>query len=523
MYARVSTGRQENEATIESQIDEIKSRIASDGHILPAENVFLDDGWTSDLLARPALDLLRDAIKVKTIQVVYVYDLGRLSRDFLNQLILIDEIKNAEIPLVSLHDINPENTEQILLQRVTGLFYDYERVKIAERMRRGKLYKAKQGLMINGSALYGYRYIKKTGASPTHYEINEEESGVVLMLFDWIGNERISVHQAIKRLYELKILPRKGKSAFWTKGPIARLLRCKTYVTGIAHYNKSESVISKKTLKKEKYRKVKKNSRKARPQEEWIPIKVPVLFEDRTLFDKVQTILEYNKKYAKKNRKYDYLLSGRVWCECGNRRTGDGYTNNHYYRCTERIHKFPTESLCKSPGINAPALDSILWENLSKFFDNPKLLKKHAEQWMKVQNENLALNQQKARLEILIEKVVIEEHRYSKAYGEGLMEFEQFKSLVKDTQKRKADYKEQFEALKRESSHTSRNFNLNEFCEEATKVLKTLDITNKKLVINDIIDKVIIKGRQEVEVQAHVPLSSLKMAYETIYWDRWTP
>ena len=34
LYCRVSTGRQENEQTIDSQLDEIKTRIATDGNIL---------------------------------------------------------------------------------------------------------------------------------------------------------------------------------------------------------------------------------------------------------------------------------------------------------------------------------------------------------------------------------------------------------------------------------------------------------------------------------------------------------
>ena len=38
LYARVSTGRQEKEETIDSQLDEIKARITADGNSLPEEN-----------------------------------------------------------------------------------------------------------------------------------------------------------------------------------------------------------------------------------------------------------------------------------------------------------------------------------------------------------------------------------------------------------------------------------------------------------------------------------------------------
>ena len=46
---------------------------------------------------------------------------------------------------------------------------------------------------------------------------------------------------------------------FWTKGPIVRILKCDTYVTGKAYYNKSESVVAKHPIKDTKYKKIKEN------------------------------------------------------------------------------------------------------------------------------------------------------------------------------------------------------------------------------------------------------------------------
>src|SRR3989344_7531101 len=105
-YGRVSTGRQEQEATIDSQIDEIKNRVASDGNMLPPENIFIDDGWTGEMLQRPALDLMRDAARDGKFQILYVYDRGRLSRIFAHQEVLLEEITDKGIQFVTLHDIN---------------------------------------------------------------------------------------------------------------------------------------------------------------------------------------------------------------------------------------------------------------------------------------------------------------------------------------------------------------------------------------------------------------------------------
>src|SRR5690349_3997696 len=62
MYARVSSGRQEQERTIESQTEAIEQRVAEMGVTLDPEHRYLDDGWSGETLRRPALDQLRDAV-----------------------------------------------------------------------------------------------------------------------------------------------------------------------------------------------------------------------------------------------------------------------------------------------------------------------------------------------------------------------------------------------------------------------------------------------------------------------------
>jgi hypothetical protein len=53
LYARVSTDAQQKEATIESQLFELKKQIAAAGHELVKE--YIDDGITGTVLDRPAL------------------------------------------------------------------------------------------------------------------------------------------------------------------------------------------------------------------------------------------------------------------------------------------------------------------------------------------------------------------------------------------------------------------------------------------------------------------------------------
>ncbi len=524
LYARVSTSRQEEQETIGSQIEEIKARILADGNVLPAENIFQDDGWTGEMLQRPGLDAMRDAAMADAFKVLYVYDRGRLSRVFAYQEIILEEIINLDIKFVTLHDVKAETAEERVLQAMQGVFHEYERVKIAERMRRGKMYKAKNNVLINGHSLYGWNYIKKTDTKPAHYTINEEQARVVNMIFEWVGIEQISLREVIKRLYDKGVSPRKGKSEFWTKGPLVRLLGCESYVTGIIHYNKSEAIVAKNPTKHDKYKKVKRSSRRERPREDWLPFEVPIILEDKELFNKVQRILDHNKKYARKNKKYNYLLSGLVFCECGIRRAGDGANSHghHYYRCAERIYTFPAKNKCTSPGVNAVLLDGFTWKHLSEFLTNPQELRKQAEKYLNSQRDDVMPAQELVKLESIVQKIEEEEKRYAKAYGAGTLEFEQYLDLMKDAKKRKNVHKEQLNLLSQKVVQDDvSSIDVDELCEEATKVLKNMDLSNKIKVVRDIIDKIIIKERSSVEVWGHLPLFNQKLGYGTESRDCW--
>lgn len=521
LYARVSTNRQEEQETISSQVDEIKRKISEDGNIIHPDNIFIDDGWTGEMLQRPSLDKMRDAAIAGDFEVLYVYDRGRLSRVFAYQEIILEEIIDKGIKFVTLHDVQAVTPEERVLQAMQGVFHEYERVKIAERMRRGKLFKAKSGVLINGSALYGYKYFKKSDKEPAHYEVNEEEARVVRMIYQWIGVEKVSMREAIKRLYDMGITPRKGKSEFWTKGPLLRILQCETYTKGVVYYNKSEAVVAKKPIKNDKYKKVKRSSRKQRPREEWIPFNVPKIIEDEGLYETIQKILKNNQKFACKPRKYNYLLSGLVFCECGSPRVGDGIDGrNFYYRCAQRIYKFPLKNKCKVQGMNAVALDTSLWKELVAFLKNPNLIKKQAEEWLRLQIDTDVDKQEKERLANLIDKSMEEEKRYAKAYGEGTLEFEQFRELMRDAKKKRLLLEEELNSLNIKINHEGIDLiQLEELIEEAKRVIKSLNFDNKFQLIRDIIDRCIVKGGNTVEVIGHLPLFAVNMGYEPISWD----
>ena len=90
LYGRVSTDRQREEATIESQVLELRKQIAQSGNVLVKE--YIDDGYSGKLLDRPALDELRRDAKGDVFDAIYFHSADRLARKAAHQTIIVDEL-----------------------------------------------------------------------------------------------------------------------------------------------------------------------------------------------------------------------------------------------------------------------------------------------------------------------------------------------------------------------------------------------------------------------------------------------
>src|SRR4051812_29433034 len=187
LYARVSSDQQAKDQTIASQVDALRQRIRDDGLTVPEELCFLDQGQSGATLLRPALERLRDQAAAGVIDRLYVHSPDRLARKYAYQVLLLDELKRAGVEVVFLnHNVGSSPEEDLLLQ-VQGMVAEYERAKILERSRRGKLHAARRGsLCVLAGAPYGYRYVGKTeGGGEARYLVVGEEASVVGQIFRW--------------------------------------------------------------------------------------------------------------------------------------------------------------------------------------------------------------------------------------------------------------------------------------------------------------------------------------------------
>ena len=290
LYGRVSTARQEDEQTIKTQLVAAREFAKKNGFNIIKE--YTDEGWSGTILARPGLDQLRSDARKKLWDAILIYDPDRLARVYFYQELVMDELREIGVETLFVTVPPSKNHEDQLMNGVRGVFAQYERMKITERFRLGKVRKAKEGHIVSSDAPYGYTLVTKKGKIgdadfvQTHYEINETEARVVRMIFGWLANDGLTIRKVAKRLQELGVLPRKSKRGVWNTSTLTTMLRNKTYI-GEGRYGSSYAVVPVRPLKKEVYKKNLKTSRKMRPEEEWIKVPTPKLI-DHDIFARAQ-------------------------------------------------------------------------------------------------------------------------------------------------------------------------------------------------------------------------------------------
>ena len=137
VYARVSSERQAQDATIDNQVEALILRVRNDGHQLLPEQTFVDDGFSGSSLYRPALEKLRDAAADGSLDVLYVLAPDRLARNYAHQVLLLEEFKTHGLEVIFINRPTGNTPEDFLLVQVQGMIAEYERAKIMERSRLG--------------------------------------------------------------------------------------------------------------------------------------------------------------------------------------------------------------------------------------------------------------------------------------------------------------------------------------------------------------------------------------------------
>ncbi|MFV1968773.1 MAG: recombinase family protein [Pirellulaceae bacterium] len=436
IYARVSSDQQSQQQTIQSQVSALRERVIADGHSLPEQLCFLDDGVSGATLLRPALEKLRDIAYAGGIHKLYIHSPDRLARKYAWQVLLVDELHSHGVEIVFLNHTMGASPEDDLLLQMQGMFAEYERAKILERSRRGKRHAAQRGSVnVLSGAPYGYRYItKQEGNGTAAYEVIEDQAAVVKQVFEWVGCDRLSIGEVSRRLKERGVRTATGKT-WWDRTTVWGMLKNTAYMGSAAFGKTRTGERRKRPMPQRGHSKTPRRTGSTydTSKEDWLLIPVPAII-DEALFETVREQLDANRKQAsQRKRGARYLLQGLVKCSCCgyayygkkvSRSSAKGKVAWAYYRCVGTdAYRFGGQRVCDNKQVRTDKLDEAVWNDVCELLRNPDLLREEYER-------RLASSSQPSAHRLSLKKQLDQSrrtvNRLIDAYSDGVINRDEF-------------------------------------------------------------------------------------------------
>jgi site-specific DNA recombinase len=508
LYARVSTDIQEARGTIASQLEVLRARAVHDEHEVVAE--FLDDGHSGARLDRPGLDRLRDEAEAGLFEAVLCLTPDRLARVYAYQVLVLEELERHGVRVLFTDAPALDDDPQArLLTQVQGVIAEYERAKIAERNRRGRLYRARAGEPVAWNVPYGYRRLARTAAAPARLEVFEPEAAIVRRIFDDYVAGGHSMRQIALRLYDEGVPSPLGKP-MWRYTTISRLLRDRAYV-GTLFYNRTEALPSSAVGRKSA------RSRR-RPESEWIGIPVATIVAD-AIFEAAQRVSRDNSKWSPRRAEPGaWLLRGLLRCgSCGCRmcclKTRSGQEPIRYYRC----HKYDPiaaggrDRVCQERQARANELDEIVFEQVRATLLRPDVLLagETALACRAPVTDDDLLARQLEGLERKLQQAEQERRRLLDVYQAGLVDLAELERRVAEVETRRLRLRGERESMLSQRVELAKENRLrqrlHDFALRVQDSLDGLDFEQRQRLLRLVVEEVRVKG-WEVEIRLRIPL-----------------
>lgn len=356
VYARVSTEEQAKfGASLGSQVEAARLRATDLGATEIV--VFVDQGVPGDVLTRPGLTKLRDAIANRAIAGVVVYDPDRLARNLSLQLLITEEIQNAGLKLEFVNFEWKDTDEGRLFYSIRGAIAEYEKAKIRERTTRGKWAKARQGFSPTGRVPYGYTFDKHS----KRISVNTQTVPHLQSIFTWLTADDLGPSRIANRLNAMQVPP-PLHAPRWGASSIRHIVRNPAYLgRQIVHRLNTEGTHRNPHIPKEQ-----RKAAVERPAAEWLTIAVPRLIDDRTWDLANRALANLSRKYAGRPEHHFFLLKRLIACGiCGLSMYGMKLNRGkacRYYRCTSGIRAgYPK---CGMRSMPADDLEESIWQQI---------------------------------------------------------------------------------------------------------------------------------------------------------------
>jgi len=370
-----SDDRRNDDRSLQGQAAMCRAYALEHGYEIVAELAEDDRGASGAAFELPQLDHVRSMARAKQFDVLVAREIDRLSRSLAKQLIVEEELRRDGVRIEYCIERYEDTAEGQLGKHVRAAVAEYERLKIKERMERGKQAMVEHGNVMVARPSYGYR-VKRDG-NRYALEIFEPEAKIVRLIFDWYVNgdengSHLSVRTIAGKLTALGVAKPRSDIPQWSHATVRALLMNEVY-TGHWTFGR--------------YRVV--NGRRIpQPEENWIVIGAPEIIPPE-VFAAAQAQRRQADTDAHNPATHEYLLSGRIACaHCGYAYNGSvkyyrdiGDERRAYLYYAHSHDHYATGDLeCERGYFRAEGVDATVWRWVTTFLQDPAIMAAGLEQ-----------------------------------------------------------------------------------------------------------------------------------------------
>jgi site-specific DNA recombinase len=267
---------------------------------------------------------------------------GSFSRSVRGLALLLEELDKAVDFRSATEPFDTTTPAGRMMVQMLGVFAEFERATIVDRVIAGMERKASRGGWCGGSRPFGYVSDSDTG----FWLAKEDEAPLVPLIFDRYAHGREGARSVAMWLNEAGHRTRAGKP--WSHTSVLTLLRNPVY-TGLVYF---------------------RGTLHPAPHEHLV---------DDTLFERVQALLtERGENYSKRaSATSEYLLAGLIVCEkCGKHFVGNSAIGNkyryRYYTCFTR-QRYGVDH-CDAERLPADEMDTAIVDALRLTYERSDLI-----------------------------------------------------------------------------------------------------------------------------------------------------
>ncbi|MCL2199983.1 MAG: recombinase family protein [Defluviitaleaceae bacterium] len=237
IYLRVSTEEQAKEGySIRAQEEKLRAYVTIKEWLL--YDIYADEGISGkDIEGRPEIKRLIADVENGTVNNVLVYKIDRLTRSTKNLIELVDLFNQNNCAFNSLNEsIDTASATGRMFLKIVGIFAEFERENLAERVRMGIERKAREGYMIsNYSPSYGYD--RENGNKIQ--TINKAEAKIVKRIFNMYLHDDYNIRQITRTLNAENISSKTGVR--WTDCTVKNVLENCNHIGKVRYGTKDPS------------------------------------------------------------------------------------------------------------------------------------------------------------------------------------------------------------------------------------------------------------------------------------------